>query len=134
MTNRTGSLLFLFVAALVATAVLLALGVSLLATRGGAEPWLAPVIAVLCQATALYYGRHYILPPVSARSAGRSAIIIAAMVVATLAIAMAVVALLQWTSGRALTPPIVTLVLWFGLLWVAVRQQHARAALGQSYH
>ena len=124
MTNRTASLLMLFVAALVATGLLLAIAVNALDGSRTAGPWLAPTIAVLSQVTMFYLGRRFILPPAVAQSGVRSAVTVAGMVIVTLGLAVAVVWLLQRASGRAVAAPTFTLLLWFALLWVAVRRQN----------
>lgn len=123
MTSRTASLLMLFVAALIATGVLLAVTVRVLEGSSASGPWLAPFIAVTCQATTLYLGRRFILPYRMAVSAARSAVTIVAMVASTMAIAAGVGWVVERTIGWVIASPVFTLALWFVLLWGAVSRQ-----------
>jgi hypothetical protein len=113
----------LFVAALIATGVLMAVAVGALDQTGMAGPWLVPVIAVLCQTTAFYLGRHHILPRTLAASATKSALTVIATVALTLAVATAGGWAVQWAVGRDVVAPALTLLLWFALLWLAVGWQ-----------
>ena len=123
MTNRTASLLMLFVAALIATGVSMAIAVSALEPTGVSGPWLVPAIAVLCYTTALYLGRHHILPRSLAESPARSVVTLGVMVVVTLSAAVVGARAAQWAIGREVATPALTLTLWFVLLWLAVRRQ-----------
>ena len=124
MTNRTASLLVLFVGALVATGVLMAIAVRTLEPFGMSGPWIVPVIAVLCHTTAFHLGRRYILPRSLASSSAKSAVTLMFIVILTMAGAMAGAWGVQWAIGRQIASPALTLGLWFGLLWLAVRAQH----------
>jgi hypothetical protein len=123
----------LFVAALIATGALMAIAVSALARTGVSGPWLVPVIAVLCHTTAFYLGRRHILPRSLAESPAKSAVTLGVMVVVTLAAAVAGTWAVQWTIGREVATSTLTIVLWFVLLWLAVRrQQQSYGRLGVS--
>jgi hypothetical protein len=123
MSTRTASLLMLFIAALMATGVVVAVGVAALHGSGAAGPWLVPVVAVVCHTTILFLGRHHILPVALAASLRRAAATVFAMVVVTLAVAWGGIWLLQWLIGRALVPATLTVLVWFVLLWLAVQRQ-----------
>jgi hypothetical protein len=122
MTDRTLSLLMLFVAALIAAGVLLGILVGWLEAARSA-PWLAPAVAVLCQVTLLFLGRRFILSPDVARSAMRSAVTVVGIVSLSLAAALGAVWLVQQGSGGTLFSPALTLIVWFALIWIAVRRQ-----------
>jgi hypothetical protein len=124
MTNRTASLLMLFVAALMTTAVLLALIIGAIDSVEAAGPWLAPLVAVVCQTGMLYLGRRFILSPAFTTSASRAAFTILPLVIVTLLGAYAVGWSLRWAVERAVAAPALTLILWFALLSAAVNRQH----------
>jgi hypothetical protein len=134
MTDRTVSLLFLFVGALVVGGVLLAMVVAIVDGTPLSGPWLAPLIALVCQVAALHLGRRYILPHPVADAPFRAGLIIAARVTVTLAVSVAVVWLmrwvLQWVSDRSLGA--LTIMLWFALLWWAFRQLNRHSAVSSS--
>jgi hypothetical protein len=127
MTNRTASLLMLFVAALIATGVLLGLVVTALDGTRWSGVWVAPLIAAVCQTIALYLGRRFILPPAVAQSRLHAAWSIVTIVAGALAAALLSVWAMRWVGARTFTMPSVTLVLWFIFLWLAVRRQHWHA-------
>lgn len=126
MTNRTASLVMMFIMALVATAVLMAGLLRLLDGATASGPWLLPVLAAGCQAVVLFLGRHHILSPVCAASAGRAAITILMMVALTLAGAVAVVGGVRWLLGSVKGAPILLFAVWFVLLWMMVQRQARR--------
>jgi hypothetical protein len=126
MTNRTASLLLLFLVALLATGILLALAVRLLEGTAASGPWLAPLIAWVCQVIALYGGRRFILSRAVAASPGRSALTIILLVGGTMAVAGAVGWLVARTIGGRVVPPAFMLALWFVLLWAAVSRRNAQ--------
>jgi hypothetical protein len=123
MTNRTASLLMLFVVALGSAGVLLAMAVAALDRTAVSGPWLAPVVAGACQAVVLYLGRGYILPDAVAQRPGRAAVTIVSMVALTLAAAVGAVWTMRWASGVGAGASTLTLVVWFSLLWCAMQHQ-----------
>lgn len=123
MTTRALSLLLLFVGALVAAGMLLAMAVSVLDGTSLSGPWLAPALAIVCEVVALYLGRHYILSPPVALTARRAALTIAVSVTLTLAAVLAVIWLVQWISGRSVPVPLLATGLWFVFLWLALRDR-----------
>ena len=123
MTNRTTSLLLLFVSGLGVTGLLLA---ALIAALGSSatSPWMAPVVASLCATWVLYVGRRYILPPSLLTSPTRALAILAAIVSTALAVSMGTVWLLEWSVGRVMHVPSLIVPLWYAILWVLVQRQH----------
>jgi hypothetical protein len=128
MTNHTASLLMLFVAGLLAAALLLAAATSVSLSRS-LGPWLPPAIAVVCEVAIFFLGRRFILPDAIARSAGRALMTIVAILVVSLMAAGTAIWVLRWASGGVLTAPGLTLLLWFVLLWAALRQQNWHSSL-----
>ena len=129
MRTRTASLLMLFVVALLATGVLLALAVRALDGTTWSGPWLAPIIAAACQVVTLFAGRRFILSPVAAASPLRVAITLSLIVAGTMVIAAGVVWTVERTIGWILETPALILALWFVLLSAAIGRQNWHAPL-----
>jgi hypothetical protein len=123
MTNRTASLVMMFIMALGASAVLMAILLWLLDGANAGGPWLLPVLAAGCQAAVLFLGRHHILSPGATASASRAAVTILIMVASTLAVAVAVVGGVRWLLGSVKGAPVVLFAVWFALLWMMVQRQ-----------
>ena len=128
MSNRTASLLMLFVAAVLVTGVVLAAALRSLQGTAIAGPWMPPAFAVLCFTTVFYVGRRHLLPYRLAASPGRAAATLAVLTSLTLAAALGVVFVLRSAVGSAAEVPSVTLPLWFALLWLTL--QRTRRAHG----
>ena len=125
MTNRTASLLLLFVIGLGLTGMLLA---AIIAAFGpsAASPWIAPAVASLCATTVLHLGRQYILPPHLVDEITRAVFTLWVIVSVALVAALGSVWLLERSVGRLMNVPSVIVPLWFGFLWMLVRRQHVR--------
>ena len=95
MTNRSASIVFLYLAALVTTAVALALALAL-APRVAASPgpWLMPVTTFVCFVAIFFLARDIVLPAAFAAPAWKAAL-----------------ALSLWMA--------VTLIAWRALMWAA---------------
>jgi hypothetical protein len=116
MSNRTVSLLLLFVAGLGAASILLAGAVRALDGTVASGPWLAPVLAVGCVTMMLYLGRRYVLPPSHARTAAPAAVRLTLTVAATLAVTALAIWIAQLTFGSVAALPVLGATLWFLLL------------------
>jgi hypothetical protein len=96
--------------------------------------WLLPVIAALCLSVVLFVGRHYVLPPVIARSPVRAAVVIVGAVTITMTMAVVavwgVVGTVAGIAAQRATGPLLLLSVWFGLLWAAFTRM-ARATAGR---
>ena len=128
MTNRTASLLLLFVMSLIVTGVLLALTIAAMDRAAldmgvASGPWLAPIAAVVCQTSIFYVGRHHILPHALAAASARAAVVLIVVVTITMTLAVGSVWLLQQGVGGRFEVRSVALPIWFALLWFAVCRQ-----------
>jgi hypothetical protein len=134
MTSRTASLLLMFVAALAAAGLVLALVSRVGEGSALVGAWLLPVIAALCLSVVLFVGRHYVLPPVIARSPVRAAVVIVGAVTITMTMAVVavwgVVGTVAGIAAQRATGPLLLLSVWFGLLWAAFTRM-ARATAGR---
>lgn len=123
MTNRTVSLLMLYVGALGVAGVLLAMVVSIGGGSSELKPWLAPAIAVTCQTTMLFLGRRYILSHGLAEAAGRAGVALVSIVTLSLLGALGIMWLLHVIFGAVADSLNISLPLWFGFVWLGVRHQ-----------
>ncbi len=117
MTNRTSSLLFLFVAALLTTGVVSALAVPALSRLGvPTAPWMWSAIALLCYVGVFFAGRAHVLPEPLARPAVKALIVVTAWIVLTMTATAGVVAALRLVgiAPDGMAPGIV--LIWFGCL------------------
>lgn len=130
MTNRTMSLLVLFVASLMICAAVLAAAVPLAARADLSVPWLPAVLAAVTAIALFYGGRIYLLPASVAASRVRSLATLTVVVCVTLAGAVALVWSVQTLAGRDLPVPVPTMIAWFLGLRAAVAMVHGRAAPG----
>lgn len=128
MTNRTMSLLLLFVVSLLICAAVLAAAVPLAARADLSLPWLPPLVATIAATAVFYRGRGHLLPPAVATSRSRSLATLTVIVAVTLAGAVALVWSVQALAGRDLPVPVPTMIAWFVGLRAAVARVNARAA------
>lgn len=123
MTNRAASLLMLFVAGLILTGPLLAGALRLAEGFGGAGPWLAPAIAIVCCTLVFFAGRRFILPPATARSTPRALGTLLIVVGGTMVLAFSAGWMLSSVFGR-ISAAVPVLILWFAALWWALSMLH----------
>ena len=132
MTSRTASLLLMFVAALGAAGVVLALVSRVVEGSAVVGMWLLPGVAALCLSVVLFVGRHYVLAPVVARAPVRAAVAIVGAVTITMTMAVVavwgIVGTVTGIAAQRATGPLVLLSVWFGLLWVAFTRMARRTA------
>lgn len=122
MTNRTASLLLLFVVAWLLTALMMAMVLSLLVRADMPSPWVMPASALLCFTGTLFVGRHAILPADIAGSRVRAWLTLSMIV----GVGIAGVSLILWlvTAVGVRVRSGVTIALGFAGLWLAVRALH----------
>jgi hypothetical protein len=120
MSNRTVALLMLFVAALIAAGILLALMLRVLEGTSISGPWLAPMIAVLSLTLTFYWGRRYILPRSLADASARAVLALTFTVSVTLAATLVFMWAARWIVGLGLETPSVAVPVWFALLWLVL--------------
>ena len=119
MPIRATSFLLLWVMALGISAVAVAAVQPAAVATDLSSPWMVPLLAGLCYSVTFFLGRHYILPHRVARSSAQAGISVISVIGLSMALVYAIVWALRSSVGGM--PGAAVLLLWFAVLWFALR-------------
>lgn len=130
MSNRTVSLLMLFVVGVMSTGALSGPALRALTPAGEPGPWLAPLLAIGCCTATFFLGRRFVLPAATAEAPVRAAVTLLLLIGGSMLAAVVVVRSVRAVVGPV-PGPAPLLVLWFAALWLGVAALHRFARGGR---